>query len=178
MSVVILGSLGVGLRPMDFLFRPSSEFPSWIFEVRAFSTRRVWQLRLFEVGGNEWKKLMNTWNFPICFLYVFVPVFELEHLAFPVFALFFVVLSGADIVQGMLDKAEAKGCEAECNETNWFHSITMRYSWNSKQPVLYGCFNWMIQNPYMGNGWKSPNIHKKLLVWSSRLIWDSTWDSV
>ena len=26
------------------------------------------------------------------------------------------------------------------------------YNWNSKQPVLYGCFNWMIQNLYMGNG--------------------------
>ena len=26
------------------------------------------------------------------------------------------------------------------------------------QPVLYGGFNWMIQNLYMGNGWKSPNI--------------------
>ena len=25
-------------------------------------------------------------------------------------------------------------------------------SWNSKQPVFYGCFNWMIQNLYMGNG--------------------------
>ena len=25
-------------------------------------------------------------------------------------------------------------------------------TWNSKQPVFYGCFNWMIQNLYMGNG--------------------------
>ena len=25
-------------------------------------------------------------------------------------------------------------------------------AWNSKQPVFYGCFNWMIQNLYMGNG--------------------------
>ena len=25
-------------------------------------------------------------------------------------------------------------------------------TWNSKQPVLYGCFNWMIPNLYMGNG--------------------------
>ena len=25
-------------------------------------------------------------------------------------------------------------------------------TWNSKQPVLYGCFSWMIPNPYMGNG--------------------------
>ena len=25
-------------------------------------------------------------------------------------------------------------------------------TWNSKEPVLYGCFNWMIQNLYMGNG--------------------------
>ena len=28
-----------------------------------------------------------------------------------------------------------------------------RETWNSKaNHVLYGCFNWMIQNPYMGNG--------------------------
>ena len=25
-------------------------------------------------------------------------------------------------------------------------------TWNSKQPVFNGCFNWMIQNLYMGNG--------------------------
>ncbi len=25
-------------------------------------------------------------------------------------------------------------------------------TWNSKQPVFYGCFNWMIQHLYMGNG--------------------------
>ena len=33
------------------------------------------------------------------------------------------------------------------------------YTWNSKQPVLYGCFNWMIPNLYIKNGWKSPNIN-------------------
>ncbi len=27
-----------------------------------------------------------------------------------------------------------------------------RSPWNSKQPVLYGCFNWMMHNLYMGNG--------------------------
>ena len=25
------------------------------------------------------------------------------------------------------------------------------YSWNPKQPFINGCFNWMIQNLYMGN---------------------------
>ena len=26
------------------------------------------------------------------------------------------------------------------------------YSWNSKQPFINGCFNWMISNLYIGNG--------------------------
>ena len=26
------------------------------------------------------------------------------------------------------------------------------YTWNSKQPVFYGCFNWMIPNLYIKNG--------------------------
>ena len=32
-------------------------------------------------------------------------------------------------------------------------------AWNPKQPFINGCFNWMIPNLYIGNGWKSPNIH-------------------
>ena len=32
------------------------------------------------------------------------------------------------------------------------------------QPLINGCFNWMIPNLYIGNGWKSPNIHFKLVV--------------
>ena len=31
----------------------------------------------------------------------------------------------------------------------------------SKHPVFNGCFNWMIPNHYIKNGWKSPNIHQK-----------------
>ncbi len=27
------------------------------------------------------------------------------------------------------------------------------------QPFINSCFNWMIPNLYIGNGWKSPNIH-------------------
>ena len=30
-----------------------------------------------------------------------------------------------------------------------------------KNQFFYGCFNWMIPNLYIGNGWKSPNIHLK-----------------
>ena len=26
------------------------------------------------------------------------------------------------------------------------------YTWNPKQPFIYGCFNWMIPNLYIGNG--------------------------
>ena len=29
--------------------------------------------------------------------------------------------------------------------------------------------NWMIPNLYIGNGWKSPNIHFLMVVWGSRL---------
>ena len=31
----------------------------------------------------------------------------------------------------------------------------------NNQPVSYGCFNWMIPNHDIENGWKSPNIHLK-----------------
>ena len=37
------------------------------------------------------------------------------------------------------------------------------WTWNSKQPFINGSFNWMIPNLYIGNGWKSPNIHFKLV---------------
>ena len=39
------------------------------------------------------------------------------------------------------------------------------YTWNLKQPRFNGCFNWMIRNPYIKNGWKSPNCHplKKMI---------------
>ena len=30
------------------------------------------------------------------------------------------------------------------------------YTWNPKQPLINGCFNWMILNLYIGNAWKSP----------------------
>ena len=34
----------------------------------------------------------------------------------------------------------------------FFNSQNHSSSWNSKQPVLYGCFNWMIPNHYIRNG--------------------------
>ena len=39
-------------------------------------------------------------------------------------------------------------------------------TWNSKQPVFNACFNWMIPNLYIGNGWKSPfpSIYKWLAL--------------
>ena len=36
---------------------------------------------------------------------------------------------------------------------------TRTAAWNPKQPFINGCFNWMIPNLYVKNGWKSPNIH-------------------
>ena len=41
----------------------------------------------------------------------------------------------------------------------WFHYHSQNvieslgiHTWNSKQPVLYGGFEWMVQNNYMRNG--------------------------
>jgi len=40
------------------------------------------------------------------------------------------------------------------------------YAWNPKQPFLNGCFNWMIPNLDIENGWKSPfpSIYKWLAM--------------
>ena len=44
-------------------------------------------------------------------------------------------------------------------------------AWNIHFKMVILCyFHWMIPNLYMGNGWKSPNIHLKMVVWSSRWI--------
>ena len=60
-----------------------------------------------------------------------------------------------------------------CGFAAWIYMYMYRmytYTWNLKHPFINGCFNWMISNLDMGNGWKSPNIHLKLVVWSSRYI--------
>ena len=45
--------------------------------------------------------------------------------------------------------------------------------------LFNGCFNWMIATPLLENGWKSPNIHWKLVVESSRKCSSHTlWGSV
>ena len=44
-----------------------------------------------------------------------------------------------------------------------YHMLRIQ-SWNPRQPFINGCFNWIISNCYIGNGWKSPNIHFKLVV--------------
>ena len=43
-------------------------------------------------------------------------------------------------------------------------------AWNSKQPVLHGCFNWMIPNHCMKNLLFSKHFFFKLVVWCSRWI--------
>ena len=35
--------------------------------------------------------------------------------------------------------------------------------------VVSCCFSWMTPNLYLENGWKSPKIHFKLVVWGSRI---------
>ena len=57
-----------------------------------------------------------------------------------------------------------------------YFSHFSKNTWNLKQPFFIGCFR--ILNLYMTNGWKSPNIHLKLVVWSSNnrcidLMWFS-----
>ena len=39
------------------------------------------------------------------------------------------------------------------------------YTWNPKQPFINGCFNWIIPNLYIGNGWKSPFPSMKINGW-------------
>ena len=36
------------------------------------------------------------------------------------------------------------------------HLPKLRFAWNLKHLFINGCFNWMISNLYIGNGWKSP----------------------
>ena len=45
--------------------------------------------------------------------------------------------------------------------------VFLRCAWNSKQPVLNGCFNWMIPSSYTENGCFTISIWK-LVVWGSR----------
>ena len=52
--------------------------------------------------------------------------------------------------------------------------ILYTYTWNSKEPVLYGCFNWMIQNLYMENGWKKTK-HPFKKNWLFRVCICSHW---
>ncbi len=60
------------------------------------------------------------------------------------------------------------------------------YTWNSKQPVRYGCFNWMIKNLYMGNGcltkhpfknwlFAVPGVYIYMFLLSSHQMIISTW---
>ena len=60
----------------------------------------------------------------------------------------------------------------DCGSEIWrLHQLLEICTWNSKQLVSNGCFNWMIPNHY--STWKisvSPNLHLKLVVWGSRYI--------
>ena len=39
----------------------------------------------------------------------------------------------------------------------WGYNPT--YTWNLKHPCINGCFNWIIQNLYIGNGWLFHHFH-------------------
>ena len=52
---------------------------------------------------------------------------------------------------------EKNGCDSnkvdpQADRYKWSEITFLISTWNSKQPILYGCFNWKIQNLYMGNG--------------------------
>ena len=50
-------------------------------------------------------------------------------------------------------EAGRMGDEKSTAETRGSGDLLGKISpWNSEQPVFYGCFNWMIQIFYMGNG--------------------------
>ena len=42
-------------------------------------------------------------------------------------------------------------------------------TWNSKQPFINGCFNWIIPNLYIGNGWKSITVNIPVFYWLFRV---------
>ena len=66
------------------------------------------------------------------------------------------------MVPGQIDQTSSpKIVEGHLASFDFTHpkQVTLNILELQVQPVLYGCFNWMIQNLYMGNGWKSPNIH-------------------
>ena len=82
------------------------------------------------------------------------------------------------VCQGVFWDAESRGhhlmltCQAvsfSVLQRFWFFRLT--FTWNSKQPVLYGCFNWMIQNLYMGNGCFTKHPFINGWPWSSRYIY-------
>ena len=52
-----------------------------------------------------------------------------------------------------------------CNVTKVV-AIKNVHPWNPKQSIVNGCFNWMMnQIFYIGNDWKSPNIHPLYKKW-------------
>ena len=72
---------------------------------------------------------------------------------------------------GSLVTSPAMPWFACCEQASWFfRSNTERPPWQGLQTTSFKwlAINWMIQNLYIGNGWKSPNIHLKLGVWGSR----------
>ena len=82
------------------------------------------------------------------------------------------------VCQGVFWDAESRGhhlmltCQAvsfSVLQRFWFFRSI--FTWNSKQPVLYGCFNWMIQNLYIGNGCFTKHPFINGWPWSSRYIY-------
>ncbi len=77
---------------------------------------------------------------------------------------------------GLKDVAGSHRCDTtlfrEWTNTGTGGGKKIGCTWNPKQPFINGCFNWMIPNLYIGNGWKSPNIHFKVVVWGSRYMKD------
>ena len=66
-------------------------------------------------------------------------------------------------------------CPQHCQKMGWFKEEALWWSvgwteteanWNSKQPFLSGCFNWMIPRDYMKNRCFT-QCRFKLLVWGS-----------
>ena len=59
-------------------------------------------------------------------------------------------------VSSTFSKLKLEKLQAGCPP---FPTDKLTSTWNPKQPFINGFFNWMIPNLYLGNGWKSPNIH-------------------
>ena len=104
--------------------------------------------------GRSWQKKQNVYNFMCIYIYTDIHMYVYTYFAG------FLHLQ----VDRMLELSHFVRRSDYTRKYDMFFSAREVISvegekistWNSKQPVLSGCFTWMTPNHYMKNGWKSP----------------------